>query len=239
MRKIFYKSIFVTSLFVLSFIAYITLLISEYEKASNILSLITSVLASIAFGFWVSYVMQKETEKANAKEREKLKKEIRTRAFALAKSSLGYWIQNLNTSEEQLIALIPGLKGSFAENSIDIDNLTSNYFIFKEVERNIVYNFRNEKERCQARINIELLFMRDKLWERIDDTDNIFEYVDCSKSYEEFSEFNNECIKLRESMISYNLTYQFEIFSKEEIEAMKPFSKKIYIGTFFRFRFPI
>ena len=63
MRKIFYKSIFVTSLFVLSFIAYITLLISEYEKDSNILSLITSVLASIAFGFWVSYVMQKETEK--------------------------------------------------------------------------------------------------------------------------------------------------------------------------------
>lgn len=31
---------------------------------------------------------------------------------------------------------------------------------------------------------------------------------------------------LKESMISDNLTYQFEIFSKEEIEAMKPFSKK-------------
>lgn len=32
--------------------------------------------------------------------------------------------------------------------------------------------------------------------------------------------------KLKESMISDNLTYQFEIFSKEESEAMKPFSKK-------------
>ena len=32
--------------------------------------------------------------------------------------------------------------------------------------------------------------------------------------------------RLKESMISYNLTYQFGIFSKEEIEAMKPFSKK-------------
>lgn len=32
--------------------------------------------------------------------------------------------------------------------------------------------------------------------------------------------------KLKESRISDNLTYQFEIFSKEESEAMKPFSKK-------------
>ena len=32
--------------------------------------------------------------------------------------------------------------------------------------------------------------------------------------------------KLKESMISYNLTSQFEIFSTEEIEAMKPFFKR-------------
>ena len=238
MRKIFYKSISVTCLFVLSFIAYIILLISEYEEASNILSLITSVLASIAFGFWVSYVMQKETEKANAKEREKLKKEIRTRAFALAKSSLGYWIQNLNTSEEQLIALIPGLKGSFTESSIDIDNLTLNYFIFKEIERNIDYNFKTIDKKRKVKTCIELFYMRDKLRSHLETTKNGDVFVGSSESYEEFSEFNEECIKLRESMISYNLTYQFKIFSKEEIEVMKPFSKKIYIGTFLNFNPP-
>lgn len=216
----------------LSSIAYIIVLVFNYEKTSNILSLLTSVLASIAFGFWVSYIMQKETEKTNAKEREKLKKEIRTRAFALTKSSLSYWIQNLNTSEEQLIALIPGLKSSFTENSIDIDNLTSNYFIFKEVERNIDYNFKSMDEKWKVRTCIELFYMRDKLRSHLETTNNGNVFVGSSESYEEFSEFNEECIKLKESMISYNLTYQFEIFSKEEIEAMKPFSKKIYIGTF-------
>lgn len=238
MKKIFYESIIVTCLFVLSSISYIIVLVLNYEKTSNILSLLTSVLASIAFGFWVSYIMQKETEKANAKEREKLKKEIRTRAFALAKSSLGYWIQNLNTSEEQLIALIPGLESSFAENSIDIDNLTLNYFIFKEIERNIDYNFKTMDKKRKVKTCIELFYMRDKLRSHLETTNNGDVFVGSSESYEEFSEFNEECIKLRESMISYNLTYQFEIFSKDEIEAMKPFSKKIYIGTFLNFNPP-
>lgn len=208
-----------------------------YLTANNlfsIFSLLCGVSATIAFGFWISFVFQKLNDKREIKINEGIKREIRNKEFSELRHLLSNIAKSTCSREDQLIHLIKGIKSSFYDNSIDIENLTLNYFIFKEVYANIKKYFKKEDDIFLVKGNIDALYFRDKFGVRFD---NDVEHR-VPEILDDFENFNQECIRLYFSMKQINLTYKFEIFSKEEIDAIEPFAGEINIGIFLNYYSP-
>ena len=77
MKKIKWGAIITTIIFITFFIMFIIFSVISNITLSTIFSGASGVLATIAFGLWVSYIFQKENDNRSNKRNEKFKKEIR------------------------------------------------------------------------------------------------------------------------------------------------------------------
>ena len=234
MRKILIWSIITTVIFVVSFAFFIVHAVQKNEVLYTIFSGTTSIFATIAFGFWISYVFQKANERQTKNHNQEVINTIRTREFAKLSYHLSSLVRTFYSREDGLLHKIDGLRSSFGKDTIDIDNLTKNYFVFDEISKNITKYYKDKKEQDFIKKNIDVLFMRDTFHTKFIES----AIYDTSETFEEFSEFNDECIRLFAIMEKLNLDRDLEIFSKEEIKAIGAFRNKINIGWFLNFNPP-
>lgn len=234
MKKIKCCSIIFTVLFFLIFTVFVIFIICDCPQMYSLFSGISGIIATIAFGFWVSFSFQKANDKKQQQKDDEIKKIIRTEEFAKIRYHLSSMVRTFYSREDQLVAKIKGLKNSFTKNTIDIENLTFNYFVFDEIYNNIENYFKDSDEKKFIKANIDALYMRDTFHGNyIENT-----IYDSSETYQEFSEFNDECIRLYKKMNKLNLDFKLSIFNPEEIKAIYPFSNKINIGWFLNFNSP-
>lgn len=235
MRTIKIMSIIFTVGFLIAFGFYLAFAFSNDLKLSAFLGAISGIIATIAFGFWISYLFQYENDKRNGKKDEEFINKIRQKEFGMVQFLLSSLVRNFYACEEVLVKRIPGLKASFGKNTIDVENLTINYFVFKEIEQKMEKYISNVDDRKIAKINIDVLYMRDRTWPiLVEDVP-----YDSSRTYEEFLEFNNECVRLYKAMNELNLQYNLKIFTDDEINAVSPFSREIGRGFFINFDPPL
>ena len=234
MKKIKYWSIIFTILFFLIFTVFVIFIICDCPQMYSLFSGISGIIATIAFGFWVSFSFQKANDKKQQQKDDEIKKTIRTKEFARIRYYLSTMVRAFYSREDQLVAKIKGLKNSFTKNTINIENLTFNYFVFDEIYNNIEKYFKDSDEQKLIKANIDALYMRDTF--RVNYIKSAI--YDSSETYQEFSEFNDECIRLYKEMNKLNLDFKLSIFTPEEIKAIYPFTNKINIGWFLNFNSP-
>ena len=236
MKKILKWAIFSTIVFGIVLVAYCILNFSDYEETASLFSALLGVISTIAFGVWVSYIFQRMNDISNKKKNDELIETIREREFSKLRFHLSSLVRHFHTREDQLILKLKDmdLKCSFTQDNIDVENLTVNYFVFMSIYKDIDKFIDNEKEKDFVKKNIDRLFMKDS--SSIGYINDVA--INISETYREFHEFNLVCMELSKKMPQLNLDYKLQIFTPNEIAAIKVFSNEIDIGYFTNFNPP-
>lgn len=244
MNGILISSIVLTILTTMLFISYIVLLFlpatiklqyENIENVTNFLNAISSVMFGITFGFWVSYIFERENKKQVRIKDEKIIEKIRNQEFCNIKYYLSTLVRDFHMREDQLVSKLNkfDVKCSFSKNDIDVENLTLNYFIFNNIYKNL-NKYINKEDLEFIKTNIECMLMKDEM---------AYVYIDenaikTSTTFRDFMDFNKECVKLYKRMLQFNLDYQMEVFSEEELTSIGVFAREIGPGYFTNFNPP-
>ena len=244
MKKIKLIAIIVTTVLFLAFFAFCVFNFIQKTEWASFFSAVLGILASAAFGVWVSYIFQKMNDKIQQDKDNALIEMIREREFVDLRIKLSMLIRQFNLREDQLLNKIKAdnLKKSFSKYDIDLENLTTNYFVFMKIYDNIETYFPNIKDRNFVKTNIDCLLFRDELRKKYSKSKNtccceIETSIDfrVSETYDTFSTFNICCMELFKKMQQLNLDYKLKIFTDEEIDAIGAFSYEIGPGYFINF----
>lgn len=244
MKKIKIIAITSTCVLLFAFIVFCVFNFIQKTEWANFFGVLIGLLASISFGVWVSYIFQKTNDRIQEDKDNKLIDMIRKREFFNLRFEFSKLIRQFNSRESQLLYKIKvnNLKKSFSKDDIDLENLTTNYFVFMKIYDNIEAYFSDAKDQNFVKINIDCLLFRDELLKKHLNDENVYSSdiessIDfrVSETYDLFSSFNTCCMELFKKMKQLNLDYQLRIFTDEEIAAIGDFSCKIGPGTFTNF----
>ena len=157
MKKIKLIAIIVTTVLFLAFFAFCVFNFIQKTEWASFFSAVLGILASAAFGVWVSYIFQKMNDKIQQDKDNALIEMIREREFVDLRIKLSMLIRQFNLREDQLLNKIKAdnLKKSFSKYDIDLENLTTNYFVFMKIYDNIETYFPNIKDRNFVKTNID------------------------------------------------------------------------------------
>lgn len=228
MKKILIATISTTIIFTALLVGFITTLSLNSVKVADLLAALTSVFATIAFGFWITYLFKKEEEKKNELLDKTFCDEIRKKEFSKITFLLNSLVRSFYEREDQLLAKIDVLKCSFTINSIDFKNLTTNYFVFDYIYKHIEEYFTDEDDIFLVKTNIDVLYFRDQIGTKwIDNKEHKIPEI-----YGDFTLFCDECFNLSTRMQDLNLQYKKKIFSKDEIECVSYFKSNYTLGIF-------
>ncbi len=223
-QPIIWVSIILTILVVVTFIIFLYgVFTPDCDLIESIFGVTCGILSNLAFGFWVAYVFKKIEEKKIKEQNNDIIQKIRKREFSKINSTFNQLVLAFYLVENRLIQYFEGLKGSFKDNKIDVENITDNLFVFNEAYNSIDdYNF-TEKEKKQIKYYIDNMMFKE--------TDNFkdvsFSMFDTLDIYQEcFVDFNLACKDLFSNMESINIQYKLTVFADDEIDAVRFFARK-------------
>ena len=200
------------------------------EFWATILSAVSSVFASLAFGLWTSYIVNKGDKKKSEKREKIIIKNIRDLEFAKLKAVLSYFLKMFSVFEYEISNKLNFIKCSFKNRKINFESLTANLFVLDLVYKDIdKYVETNDIEFVKH--NIDRLLMRD-------DEGEVFEKgkkVIVPQIYELYTTLNEKCVVLYAKMQKINNNSKLQVFGKEEIETVRKIAHKKSLKGFTNF----
>ena len=225
MKKIKIIAITSTCVLLFAFIVFCLFNFKQETEWANFFGVVIGLLASVSFGVWVSYIFQKTNDRTQEDKDKMLTEMIRRREFFNLRLEFSKLIRQFNSRESQLLYKIKvnNLKKSFSKDDIDLENLTTNYFVFMKIYDNIETYFSDIEDQKFVKINIDCLLFRDELLKKHLENENVCSpdiessiYFRVSETYDLFSSFNTCCMELFKKMQQLNLDYKLKIFTDEE-----------------------
>lgn len=229
MKKIKIWSILLTIVFGVCFSLFVVFLILDMSLHSAIISAVMSIMGSIVFGLWISYIFQYMNDKERKTKNGETIKIVRNREFSKIRSTLSDLVRSYSISENTLVHVVKGLKTSFDNGNIDINNLTFNLFVFSEIRKDVSKYSKDKNIEYTLRQNIDLLFFK------IGYKDNLNGKCEGEpiSYYGQLVTLTKECEDLNSNMENLNLFFNLDIFTKDEMNAFYGFKKglEIYLSS--------
>lgn len=229
MKKIKIWSILLTIVFGVCFALFVVFLKFDMSLLSTIFSATMSLIGSIVFGLWVSYIFQYMNDKERKTKNEETIKIVRNREFSKIRNTLSDMVRSYSISENALVHEVKGLKASFNSGNIDINNLIFNLFVFSEIRKDVSKYSKDKSVEYTLRQNIDLLFFE------IGYKDNLNGKCEGESIcyYDKLVTLIKECEELNSNMENLNLFFSLDIFAKDEMNALYDFKKglEIYLSS--------